>query len=195
MGGLLRVNKDGALEVAAMPAREPRPVRGAAVKQVWAGWVDAGDADELLRHVAYLESNPSQFRSLTSLDVDEARDLYDRARSLAAEGPAPGGGEGRHGGGGGDGNDSGGGKLDFMPYGRFLMALSHARKTDEILVDYVFRAKPGTTLKAFDAALPLLLEIRDMPRRFARWLVPFGYKLDAKPNRGKGSGSILDYME
>lgn len=193
MGSLLRVNEDGTLGVAAVPARRPRPVRKAADERGWVALDAADDAGELLRHVAYLESNPGQFRSLTSLDVDEARDLYGRARSLAAAGAAQGGGEERHGGGGNDGAD--GGKPDFMPYGRFLMAVAHARKTDEILVDYVFRAKPGTTLKAFDAALPLLLEIRDMPRRFARWLVPFGYKLDAKPNRGKGSGSIMDYME
>lgn len=192
----MRVLEDGILEVAAVPARAPRPGRKAADGRGGGGGDDGDDARELLRHVAYMESNPGQFRSLTSLDVDEARDLYSQAKSLAAAKAAPGGGSERHGGASDNGdNGDNGDEFEFMPYEKFLMALVYARKTDELLVDYMFRARKGAALEAFDAALPPLLEIRDMPRRFARWLVPFGYRLDAKPNRGKGSGSIMDYME
>lgn len=155
---------------------------------------DGDEGRELLRQVARLESDSVAFRSMTSLDIGEARDLYRQAESLAAARAAQGGGAGRRRG-GGNGGDDADAAFEFMPFGKFLMALMQARKTDELLVGHVFRVDPGTALAAFEEALPFLLEIRDMPRRFARRLVPFGYKLDAKPNKGKGSGSMLDYME
>ena len=168
--------------------RPPRPVPGAGEgRDGDGGEDDGGEGREILRHVARLESDPVAFRSMTSLNMSEARDLYRQAESLAAARAAQGGGAGRRG--------DAAAAFEFMPFGKFLMALMQARKTDEVFVDYVFRAQQGTALAAFDEALPLLLEIRDMPRRFARRLVPFGYKLDAKPNKGKGSGSMLDYME
>lgn len=175
--------------------RPPRPVPGAEEGRDGDGdgGEDGGDEGrEILRHVARLESDPVAFRSMTSLDMCEARNLYRQAESLAAARAAQGEGAGRRGGSGDGGDDA---AFEFMPFGKFLMALMQARKTDERLVGYVFRVDPGTALAAFEDALPLLLEIRDMPRRFARRLVPFGYKLDAKPNKGKGSGSMLDYME
>lgn len=172
--------------------RPPRPVPVAGEGRDGDGGEDDGDEGrEILRHVARLESDPVALRSMTSLNMSEARDLYRQAESLAAARAAQGGGAGRRGS-SGDGGDA---AFEFMPFGKFLMALMQARKTDEVFVDYVFRAQQGTALAAFNEALPLLLEIRDMPRRFARRLVPFGYKLDAKPNKGKGSGSMLDYIE
>ena len=152
-----------------------------------------GDDDEMLRRVAHVESQRDAFRSMTSLDVAEARDLYREAASAAAAQAARGerrrrGGAGGGAGGGGDAPASG-----FMPYAEFLMALTMVRKNDDFLVDFIFRAPKGTARAALDAALPVLLELRGMPRRFARRLVPFGYKLPPRPRSGKGCGNILDY--
>lgn len=174
-----------------------------------------GDGDaEMLRHVASMESRPDTFRSMTSLDVDEARDLYQEAVSAVAAQAARDGRKGRRGGGWGwDGEASAQGfaprapraaggaeergadapDQGFMPYAEFLMALMLVRKNDDLLVDFMFRAPKGTARAAFDAALPVLFELRGMPRRFARRLVPFGYKMPPTPKSRRGIGNMLDY--
>ena len=173
--------------------------------------MDGGEVDDPVRkHAAILEENASTFRSMTSLDVDEARELYRRARSEAARqsraqrsGQAGGrAGAGRGGapaaiapaataGGGGDDD----GEPGFMPYERFLMAVALARNTDSLLVDYIFRAPKGAAQAALDEALPILMGFRDMPRRFARRLVPFGYRMPPLPKKWEGSGDLLEYMD
>ena len=152
---------------------------------------DAEDARaEFLRQVASLEGDADMFRAMTSLDVDEAHDLYREAAS-AAEAQAAREGNRRR---GGRGGGKGGAARRFPPYEAFLMALVLVRKPDDDFVDFVFRMPPGTARAALDAVLPSLFGLRNMPRRFARRLVPFGYSMPANPKRGKGSGNILDYI-
>lgn len=171
----------------------PHPVRENADRDSGGGWAEgAEDARaEFLRQVASLEGRPDTFRAMTSLDVDEAHDLYREAAS-AAEARADRERKRRRGGGRGGGK--GGAARRFPPYEVFLMALVMVRKPDDNLVDFVFRMPPGTARAALDAVLPSLFELRNMPRRFARHLVPLGYSMPANPKRGKGSGNILDYM-
>lgn len=137
-----------------------------------------------------MEGDSEMFRAMTSLDVDEAHDLYREAAS-AAEAQADRRKRGmRRGGSGGEK----GAARRFPPYEVFLMALVLVRKSDDDFVDFVFRMPPGTARAALDAVLPSLFELRSMPKRFARHLVPLGYSMPANPKRGKGSGNILDYM-
>lgn len=156
---------------------------------------DEGDGehgDEVSRQIAFLERDARMFRSLTSLDVDEAHDLYREAASAAA---AQAGGQagGCRRSGGGNGGEKAPAR-EFPPFGTFLMAIVMVRNGDEVIVDLVFRAHPGTARAALDAVLPSLLGLRNMPRRFARRLVPFGYKMPVHPRTAKECGSILDYM-
>lgn len=156
------------------------------------GGDDGEYGDEVSRRIAFLEGDASLFRSMTSLNIDEARDLYREAASAAAAQA-----DGQDGGGRRSGGKSGGegaSAREFPPFGAFLMAIALVRKNDEALVDFVFRARPGTARAALDAVLPSLLRLRSMPRKFARRLVPFGYKVPAHPRAARESGSILDYM-
>ena len=193
----------------------PHPVSGEAGAERGGGANDGDDDDgEMLRHVANMESRPDTFRSMTSLNVDEARELYQEALSAAAAQAARDGRKRRRGGGRGWGGEApaqgsaprapraaGGAEergvdvpaQDFMPYAEFLMALMMVRKDDGLLVDFMFRAPKGTARAAFDAALPVLFELRGMPRRFARRLVPFGYKMPPTPKSRRGIRNILDY--
>lgn len=76
------------------------------------------------------------------------------------------------------------------------------RHPDIDIVDGMFDVPDGASQAALDAVLPSLFEIRDMPWRFAHRLVPLGYRMPASlkrssgrgSKRGRGSGSILDYM-
>lgn len=152
---------------------------------------DGEYGDEVSRRIALLEGDASLLRSMTSLNIGEARDLYREAASAAdAQAGGRAGGGRRSGGDGGERAAS----LAFPPFGTFLMAVALVRKNDEALVDFVFRARPGTARAALDAVLPSLLGLRSMPRKFARRLVPFGYKAPAHPRAARESGSILDYV-
>lgn len=91
---------------------------------------------------------------------------------------------------------------EFPPIEDFLLALVLVRHPDIYVVDGMFDVPDGASQAALDAVLPSLFEIRDMPWRFARRLVPLGYRMPASlkrggrrgSKRGRGSGSMLDYM-
>lgn len=154
--------------------------------------------DGLFRRKPYLKGRPRTFRALTSLDVGEARDLYRQAASIAAAQAD------RDGGRLGGGSGAARAPREFPPIEDFLLALMLVRHPDIDIVDGMFDVPDGASQAALDAVLPFLFEIRDMPWRFAHRLVPLGYRMPAslkrssgrgrESKRGRGSGSILDYM-
>ena len=152
--------------------------------------------DGLFRRKPYLKGRPRTFRALTSLDVGEARDLYRQAASIAAAQAD------RDGGRLGGGSGAARAPREFPPIEDFLLALMLVRHPDIDIVDGMFDVPDGASQAALDAVLPSLFEIRDMPWRFAHRLVPLGYRMPASlkrssgrgSKRGRGSGSILDYM-
>ena len=167
------------------------------------GAAGGGDdnGDEARRRVAFIEGDAGRFRALTSLDAGEARDLHRQAemdaawRACATQGrrDVGGGGGGAGAGDGASGTAPAAGQKS-LPYERFLMALALARKGDDALVDCVFRAPSGTARAALDDVLPFLLSRRDLPRRFARWLVPLGYRMPTVDRKRKECGDLRDYM-
>lgn len=161
----------------------------------------AGDdnGDEARRRVAFIEGDAGRFRALTSLDAGETSDLHRQAELDAARRACTTQGRRGVGGGGGGAGDGASGTAPAagqkrLPYERFLMALALARKGDDALVDCVFRAPSGTARAALDDVLPFLLSRRDLPRRFARWLVPLGYRMPTVDKKWKECGDLRDYM-
>ena len=165
------------------------------------GAAGGGDdnGDEARRRVAFIEGDAGRFRALTSLDAGEARDLHRQAELDAARRACTTQGRRGVGGGGGGAGDGASGTAPAagqkrLPYERFLMALALARNGDEALVDCVFRAPSGTAQAALDDVLPFLLSRRDLPRRFARRLVPLGYRMPTVDRKRKECGDLRDYM-
>lgn len=130
-----------------------------------------------------MKGRPQTFRALTSLEVDEARDLYRQAASVAAAQAGRKGG--RLGGGGGAPRAP----REFPPIEDFLLALVLVRHPNIYVVDGMFDVPDGAFQAALDAVLPSLFEIRDMPWRFARRLVPLGYRMPASLKRGAEGGA------
>ena len=176
--------------------RAPHSVRAAGSGRAGSGGGGANRAgyrDKLLHRTAFLEGRPRTFRALTSLDIDEARRIYRQAASEAAAGPG-GKKDGRRSGGGGGGGGKKAHAREFPTFEEFLMALVLVRNADECIVEAIYDVPPGAARAALDTVLPSLLKLSDMPRRFARRLVPLGYTMPPNPKRARGSGSMLDYM-